>query len=327
MTLRLLPLLFCYVLLCACSGNGEWRDDGIAPGIQQEIARANRQVMEAIRTNDPHLLPELTPVNIKGKQADSIYAFIHLLHNRFNVDSYSVRRRFYIRDHKGYTQEISTGTGDHDICFRIVQTEPDMAVTIIDIPDSNYIFSLTTVLTRTKGPWKLHGIRVGTYRAFGKDAPDWFRIAEAEYNQAKDINSMLHMHLAYELLRPYGEYMTYVKEPAILALGGKIDTVVRDSYTFPKIAFAVKHSPVIYSISSMLYEKDIVPVIRMTTTLPFTDTVAISRCCDSVHAQLDQFFYKLNRTENLIYHVVNPKDTSYLTFVKHPLKKYWQYRD
>jgi len=335
MPLRVLSRLLCYcscLLLLSCGGNGEWRDEGIDPGIRAEIARMNQQVLDAIKKNDSGPIRKIGSDNIKYAHKDSLNAFIAAIHN-LNLDSISVRKQFYIRDRKGRRQTISTGQGEHDFFFRLQQVERDMFISIIDIHDSLSTCSLGLLYVRAgHKDWVLFKLSSGDYKFLGNDAVSWYRKAEEKYVKGADIDAYLCLSIALDLLNPGGNYIQYQQERNILDLKTDLSARIEREYQFPVEAAYATGTPQLFNISHRLYEGNLYPVIFLKTKLPLSDTGAISKQCDEVHAGLDVLFKKLNRNEHLLYEVYDEHtDTDEpgggIVFVKHALKKYWQYRD
>lgn len=333
MSLRCWSILFCCcILLTACGGNGEWRDEGIDPGIRKEIGLMNKKLLQAFKNKDEQLIRSLSDDSIRHANKDSLAGFIEEV-SMLRLDSTRVRRQFYLRDRKGRRQKISTGTGEHDFFFHAQQIARDMFISIIDIEDSLSTSSLTIVYGRTGDkPWKVHAVRTGVYKILGRDAITWYREAENFYIKGAEIDAYLKHSIALLLINPVAEYVHYHKERDITDLQTDLSDRLENGYTFPVTAAYATGEPEVFNIANRFYDGGLHPVLYIKTNIPLADTGRISAQCDEVHAGLDRLYNKLNRNENLLYEVYNtiPEDEDEapkVVFVKHALKKYWQYRD
>lgn len=333
MTLRLFFLLFCCnLLLVSCESNGEWQDEGISPEIRKEIGLMNEKLLQAFKENDETLIRSMGGDSIKYAHKDSLAVFIEEV-NALRLDSTAVRKQFYLRNRKGRRQKISTGTGEHDFFFHAQQIERDMFISIIDIKDSLTTTSLTFIYGRTGSKsWKVHGMRTGVYKILGRDAITWYRMAEDLYVKGAEVDAYLKHSIALLLINPVAEYAHYHKERDMLDLKTDLLGRIENEYVFPAAATYATGEPEVFNIASRFYNGDLYPVIFVKTSIPLSDTAAISRQCDEIHAGLDRLYNKLNRNEHLLYDVYNnipeiEEEGGKVMFVKHALKKYWQYRD
>jgi hypothetical protein len=208
-----------------------------------------------------------------------------------------------------------------------------MFISIVDVHDSLSTSSLVLMYARTGSKdWRLFGLRSGLYKVLGNDAITWYRQAEGEYVKGADMDAYLHQRIALELLKPGAAFIHYHKEREILDFKTDLSNKLDFDYKIPATAEYVPGTPQLFDISTRLYDGKLCPVVYVKTALPLSDTSALSKQCDEIHAGLDALFRKLNRNEHLLYEVygetADPADPGPgIVFVKHALKKYWQYRD
>ena len=301
-------LAFALCLFSACNPGGDLQDDSIDADIRTEIAELNKKVISGLTNNKPDQIMQLCSDEIRNDPAQrkAVKELAAETHVTFQAARYSVRKQFYERRRtKNSTISVSTGgSSEHDYTLNYKSQTRRSFVSIGYVEDSIRTFAVLTVYGNYNGSWKLNILRVGVVKVFGKDAVDWYYRARQQYADNALVDAFNSESMCTSLLQPAGEGWHYRNEGDMSSLIQQIKSTAERDLSFPIIVEDVATKPKIFNASSELFSEGYFPRVSYATKLPFYDSLALARECDSLNAHVGDIFQGLDHyNKTIVYHI------------------------
>ncbi len=299
---------FLLILLSACNPGGDQQDDNIDSDLRAEIAELNKKVIAGLTNNKPDQILQLCADDIRKDPAQrkAVKELAAETQVSFQSARYTLRKQFYERRRtKNSTVSVSTGdNSEHDYTLNYKSDTRRTFVSIGYVEDSLRTFAVLTVYGNYNGSWKLNILRVGAIKVFGKDAIDWYYRARQQYADNALVDAFNSESMCTSLLQPGGEGWHYRNEDDMSSLIRQIKNTAERDLSFPILMEDVLTKPRIFNASSELFSDGYFPVVSYATSLPFYDSLKVSRECDSANAHIGDVFEGLDHyNKTIVYHI------------------------
>jgi len=321
--LLLHTILFSVILLSSCTNItslGVKKANDIDPDARNEISRMCHKIHNALKKRNSTYIKSI--VSEKIKKNENILS-IDTVVNSMNVDSstntYRVVGEYLMTalpNSIPKSVESNIGNFDNDYEFRFMGGYAENYVLLFTIPSrQNFDYLISCVFIKEKQEWKLGTFFVGYFKYNGKTAPDMYNEAKRQYSEHNYFGAYINLYTAYSCLQPAGEHFKYDLEKEIKQF---VDSFRKDFTAnggeFPyKINLpGSKHSIEFLSFGPVEGAKHIYPVILYKSDIPVSDTIALKKQTDILHAKIDKYMPFISKSfDSVFYKVVNEYPNNY----------------
>lgn len=311
-------LVFAGCRLSGCHSSGTWMDAQIDGSIREKINELNATVISGISSGDTAALKAMFSDTLWKRMGATFAAQVRENKVSFKPASFKVRNQYYMV-FKGNSTSPSTNVrrtkgNEHDYTLTFQPTTEETALTVGYFVDTPECFALTTAFGKYGNTWKLNILEIGLLKVMNRDAIDWYQKAQRDFDKGYLADASNDLLICENLLRPAGDLLHYVKEKDISDLDQRLTAAITQRYPFPMTDSLVKTKPSIFRISLYRAPEGYYPLIQYRTRLPMSDTVALSRECDAIHARLGQLFAGLDQGKRYLFfraYTAIPGDTTH----------------
>src|ERR1700744_2860476 len=142
---------------------------------------------------------------------------------------------------------------------------------------------------------------IGLLKIMNGDAVDWYHRAKSDFDSGYLADASNDILIMDQLMRPAGDLLHYEKEKEMTDFDERLSAAIGKRYPFPMTDSLVRTKPSIFRIALYRAPEAYFPFVLYRTTLPLTDTLALSRECDAVSARLGDLFKGLPNGKRFIY--------------------------
>lgn len=279
------------------------KDQSIDAATRQEIKTLNDKLFEGVTKDSLAIVQALMSPGLLEKFGNDTNKLINLISSR-DIDNYSILDEYYVQ--ASATKKMITlpsgNTEDNDYIFSFESPNEDSYVSLLLLNNFGNRFLLAVVYGKYQSGWKINILKFGAYSFFGKNAADYFRLAEANYKKGYLIDAVNNMSLSDVLLWPAGAYWQYVKGNEIKEFG---DSILRDAnakYKLPMTLENIKRKPKIFKVYQQVTKDGFFPMVSYLTTTNLKDTAALRLENNSVRKEVDSIFTGIDKDKKYIFY-------------------------
>lgn len=302
----LLSLASC-MSMTGCRQGGTWVDNQIDPSVRSTLRSLNTNVISYITAKDTARLKDMFSDTLLAHVGPTFVDQVEKNQVLFDLSKYRQKNEFYIV----YTgskpgedgHNVHRGKGnEHDYLLNFKPMTEETMVSLGYFQATPESFALTTSYGKYGGNWKLNIMEIGLLKVMNGDAIDWYHRAGRDFDSGYLADAANDLVIMEQLMRPAGELLHYEKENDMNTLDQRLTAAISKRYPFPMKDSLVSSKPSIFRIALYRAPEAYYPFVLYRTTLPLTDTVALSRECDAIHARLGQMFKGLPDGKRYIYY-------------------------
>ena len=163
-------------------------------------------------------------------------------------------------------------------------------------------FLLAVVYGKYQTGWKINILKFGQYSFFGKNAPDYFRLAQADYKRGYLIDAVNNISLSNVLLSSAGVYWQYVKGNEIKEFGDSILREANAKWNLPMKLENIQSKPTIFKVYQQVTKEGFFPMVYYLTNINLKDTAALRLENNTVRKEVDSIFTGINKDKKFIFY-------------------------
>lgn len=314
--------IFCMILLAGCNFSRSYNNDNIDPQTKETIDHLNRQIVEGLESNNPEKVLLVCSPKLLAISKNDVHSLIQQMHYEVDSFEYEPGMQFLVRNSstEAVSSAVSGLTGEHDykITFKAITKESIVAVGVLN--SAVRTFALTCIYGKYQNQWKLNIMRIGELRMLDKDAFDWYLMAKTDFDKGYLADAGCKYAICERLMKPAPEWQ-YQKTQEVIAFGDKLKQQINRSFTFP-IKKTLSNAVVsIFYVNPEILNEGYFPLVSYVSLIPVSDSLKLSKECDSLSAVIDNIFPGLSNNKGIIYRAYNKIPTSgnnqrYYTFVR-----------
>jgi hypothetical protein len=291
------------LLLMSCSVGGQWSDENIDPKVKAEINEFNKHIIDGLSTKDPEKIKSVASDKLL-EQAKDLETMVTSGNWTIDPTKFRIKNQFYLKKSAdGTDSRVFTGlTGDHDYTIHFKAINKEMFISVGYLEDDLQSLALTMVYGKYDDNWKLNILQIGLLDIENKDAIDWYRLAQENFNKGNLVDAALDFTLVSQCLKPANQLWQYGLESEINDFGQKVNQEVNKTYNFPITVETIKSKPQIFQVFPQGMSEGFHPSVYYVTALNLNDTTALSKECTEIHKNIGQVFKGLDRDKKYIFY-------------------------
>lgn len=308
--MRWASALGCLLLMAGCRQSGTWVDNQIDPSVRSTLRSLNTNVISYITAKDTAQLKDMFSDSLLAHVGPTFVSQVEKNQVLFDLSKYRSKNEFYIvyTGAKSSSHNVHRGKGnEHDYLLNFQPMTEETLVSLGFFQGTPESFALTTSYGKYGGNWKLNIMEIGLLKVMNGDAVDWYHRAKRDFDSGYLADAANDLVIMEQLMKPAGELLHYEKENEMNELDQRLTAAIAQRYPFPMTDSLVKTKPSIFRIALYRAPEAYYPFVLYRTTLPLTDTMALSRECDAINARLGQMFKGLPEGKRFIYYRVYTK--------------------
>jgi hypothetical protein len=280
-------------------------DNQIHPKLRQAIKVKNDSLIQAMKLSDYKALKQLgSPefvkfMHAKLKANNVIWAFRRGL---LDTDKAVVFHEYYNKHGKAPNNTVLESEEDA-YTFTFTNKEKETYVCMLKASfNKTDDYLITIIYGLIDGQWKLNDIEVGGFGVYGKNAQDYFAMAQKAEEDDLIIDAFMYYDTANDFLEPSGKMMKYDNAEKINLYSKHLQNKVALEYRFPHKLDNMSTAPEFISIAPVKNAKGMYPIISYRTVLPIEDTISLKREYEQVKDEAKKLYTGLNFNKDFIYY-------------------------
>ncbi|HUZ61299.1 MAG TPA: hypothetical protein VMU83_21170 [Hanamia sp.] len=279
------------------------KNQSIDAATRHEIRILNDKLFVGFTKDSLAIIQSLMSPGLLGKFANDSNKMINLISSR-DIDNYSILDEY---DVQASATKInitlpSGNTGDNDFIFSYESPNKESYVSLLLLNNFGNQFLLAVVYGKYPDGWKINILKFGQYSFFGKNAPDYFRLAQANYKKGYLIDAVNNISLSDVLLWPAGPYWQYVKGNEFKEFGDSILQEANAKYKLPMTLESIKNKPKIFKVYQQVIKEGFFPMVWYLTNINLKDTVALRIENKSIRKEVDSLFTGIDKGKKYIFY-------------------------
>ena len=266
---------------CKLNSNQTFKNDNIPSKIKNEIANLDKQVIKAIKNNNPDLAKNIFSEKLMetvGKsKLDSIFEFTNEI---LKDKQFDYKDQLYIENTTmNVSNTIFSGlaNSDYDYIVHYKALNKKMFISMLLPKDSKDAMLITLIYGLYGNDWKLNIFQFGQYSVDGKTAIDYYKIAKGDFENKNLIDAANNLFLGQQCLRPANQFLQYQKEKDFGDLQKQVMNEINIKYKFPIVVEQVATKPQIFNIHPQRVEEGHFPMIRYYSQIALKDTASLRK--------------------------------------------------
>ena len=291
------------LILMGCSVGGQWSDENIDPKVKAEINELNNHIIDGLATKDPEKIRSVASEKLLEQSTD-LEAMVTSGNWKIDPTKFRIKNQFYLKKSAdGTDSRVLTGlTADHDYTIQFKAITKEMFISVGYLEDDLEMLALTMIYSKYGDNWKLNILQIGLIEIENKDAIDWYKQAQENFNKGNLVDAALNFTLASQCLKPGNQLWQYRLESEINDFGKKMNQEVNKTYSFPIAVETIKSKPQIFRVFPQGMSEGFHPSVFYVTTLNINDTTALSKECTEIHKNIGHVFKGLDADKKYIFY-------------------------
>lgn len=288
---------------CNLSNSKFQKNQSIDAATRQEIKTLNDKLFEGITKDSSAIVQSLMSPDLLEKFGNDSNKLINLISSR-DIDNYSILDEYYVQASAPRIMITlpSGDTRDNDYIFAFESPNRDSYVSLLLLNNFGNQFLLTVVYGKYQNGWKINILKFGAYSFFGKNAPDYFRLAEANYKKGYLIDAVNNISLSGILLHPADPCWQFVKGNEIKEFGDSILQEANAKYKLPMALENIKSKPKIFKVYQQVIKEGFFPMVWYLTNINLKDTAALRLENNSVKKEVDSLFTGIDKDKKFVFY-------------------------
>ena len=300
--MRIATLLLLIIAITGCNTSGTWNDDHIDLALRQTINGLNAQVIEGLAADKPDKILAVASEALITAAHNDLTSLTQKTAGMIQPGNFKIRNQFFTKNSTANAvTTVLPGLGEeHDYRIAYVSITKESVVTVGEFNNGWQTLAMLTIYGKYGNEWKLNILRMGVLKMANKDAIDWYHDAQQDYKAGDLVDAGNKLSISAQLAKPEENYWSYVQEPALKTFGETLNAAINKTYSFPiKQAVGAGEVAIFHTVPQVLRE-GYFPGIQYVTSIPLTDTAALSRECDLLHQNISKIFPLIEARNNTI---------------------------
>jgi len=278
------------------------KDNEIKPEIKAELDGKNAQLLNSIKSNNPHIMYDMFVDEVKKQQN------VASMRNYYSSIVPIVSGQTFTKTHDYYIDVLGK-TGDRSIV--LFDTNID-DLNIVVPSKRKYLYlsfyetagyfndTIITILygKDEKGKWELLTFFVGAYKVMNNNANSLYRQVKELLDKDYLVPAILRYQVMAKYLNPspllaYKNNKEFEKLKDVLAEKAK-------KFVFPITIDSMPSKPEVYGFEGVFIKQEFVPVIRYYSKNYNSPNNVLQNEVDDITKQLDAYFVGMRATANTI---------------------------
>jgi len=278
-------------------------NDHIDAKSRSEIKLLDDKIIAAFNENDPHLLISLYSERLQKDAAGKSEEFINTVHPVITSKNYALLDEYLYKSsaigNVGTVFKGQSEDNDYSINFNIYSTETYISLLLYKGPINEFLF--TVIYGKYADSWKIDVIRVGPYKVLGKDAVDFYKLAENYLAKGDLIDAGINLRLTQQLCLPAEQIFVYFKFPEMKEFGTKLAQEGEAKISFPLKISQISSTPQVFDLEPVVLKEGVFPSIKYLSTIRLEDTTALRKENDQIKGVIGKIFPGIDRDNKYIF--------------------------
>lgn len=318
MKTKLLLLLVCIALQsCMYDATETIANNDIEKSLRETIYAKNDSLLNALSNSDMKAFQKLgSPEFLKhlqGNIGNVVWGFrkgfldtkFEVYNEYYNVHGTVPNNSQIVSEEDKFTFMFKNNSKETYVCF--------LKVVYNGIDD----YLVTTIYELLGEQWKLTSVSMGTFGIYGKNAEDYFALAQKKKEEGYLIDAFNYINVAADCLEPSGTKLEYDNEERILFYAKAWQQELTQKYKLPNALTAIRTEPQVIVIDPIKNAEGLYPVFKYVTKIPVSDTITLKEEFELIKKEVREQYPDLDFTSKYIYYnayndITNPR--SFYTF-------------
>lgn len=288
---------------CNIGANNTSKNEHIDERTRASIGRLNDRLFKAVINSDVATIKTLSSDKLLENSGDSLDILIKKVRTLFSTQTYSVMDEYNVH-HANIGDNILPasviGEDDYTINYKPLTKEAYISLLV---PDSQINDILITVIYGKYGKgWKINILHFGQYSVFKKNAADYYKIAQENYEKKFLIDAVNNIILAKQCLAPAGNYIKYRKEDEINKFYDKVLKEANEKYKLPLTLESIDTKPEVFRVFPEMINEGIFPMVYYLSKISLDDTTALKAENEKVQKETTKTFRGISKNKKYVFY-------------------------
>ncbi len=275
--------------------------------------KIDNNLRETIKAKNDSLLSALSNSNMKTFKALGSPDFIKHLQGRIENAVWAFRKGFLKTEYEVYSEYYNKHGKAHSNT-KIESENEQYTFTFTNKTKETYIsllktsynnigdYLITIIYERIDGEWKLDYIHLDPLGQFGKNAQDYFEIAQQKEKEGFVIDAFFNIEIAESCLTPADKMLKYNNEERILFYQKTWQEQVNSKYKFPQPLRNISSVPMVAELRPIVNPEGMFPLFSYETKVPVEDTLILEMEFEEVKREIEKIYTELDFNKKYIYY-------------------------
>ena len=281
-----------------------WQNNLINKSLITEINNLNSKFFSDIKSLKIEDIKATLAPELQKTLGLNLSGMVDQMTGILNKDSLSKLDEFYICNPEANAintlSSNSIKDSDYTLKYKSINKETYVCLFLSSGTPTRVL--ITIVYGKYKNEWKINILNFGQYSLFGKNAPEYYQIAQYYLNQNELYNAFEKINACMICLHPSKNIFQYKVEPSILELNNLITTKIKETYQFPIVISEIPSKPKIFEIYPYSIPEGFYPMVQYLSTIQITDTIALAKENQAIQNILPGLFPGINRDKKYIFY-------------------------
>lgn len=280
------------------------RGKEIPATISAIVEALDQKIIKALRENDPdhvvHLFSEQFPGKTNQARIDS--NFMEATRYVRNAD-FNYMEQIYIKNpYKRSYDTIPAGKENSKFILHNHYSNKEMFISLIRF---NYFYDeilLTLIYGNDGDGWKLNFMNFGIINILGKNAVEYYNMAENFYEKGHLIDASNALYLCMQCIAPSKLFFQYRKEEEIHAFNKILASAINSEYKLPFTVKQVSSGPKVFNVYPYKVNGKYYPMIRYLTDIKLWNFDELKEENNEIQDVIEEVFPGITKNNDLIYY-------------------------
>lgn len=300
-----LTMLIAFVLQGCNVGTTKYcMDESIKQRLRNEIQALDKKVLEAVTTNNPHLIRTILSDKLLEKDGNNIDLLIKQAGSVIPNADYRILNQFYVKNSTtGIGNTIMSGKkGLNDYMIHYQSINKEIFISVLIPKGGLDEFIITNIYGKYPDGWRLNIIQFGQYKVNGQTAPELYSKAKEKYEKGYLIDAAMNIFLCLQVANPANKFWKYQKGEEMKRMHEKIMTSVKSRYSFPLTLEEIDSKPQIFTINPQGMNEGYFPIIAYLTNIDLEDTIGTKEENEKIHKIIGKTFSGIDKDKKYIFY-------------------------
>lgn len=277
-------------------------NNDIDPKLREIIKAKNDSLFEALSDSNTKILEKL------GSEK-----FNKFLVAKLNGVIWPFRKGYLTTDHEVYEEfhnkhttvpdnsTINSAANGYTLTFQNEAKE-----TYVSLLKSTYMgiddYLVTVIYCKNGNDWKIEEATVGLLTAFGKTAPEYYKMAQESHEKGFEWDAFQQLNIARQLLEPAQKMIKYPNEEKIQSEYERMLNKIEANYSMPFTLNSIASHPSIEQITVVKNTEGIFPIISYTTQVKLNDSISLNNELKDIKTEVKKKYNWINFNQKYIYY-------------------------
>lgn len=291
------------LVLQGCGSNTEtFANNAIDKNLRATIHAKNDSLLSALSNSDMKTFKKLGSPDflkhLQGRIENAVWAF----RKGILKTDYKIYHEYYNKHGKAYDNaKIESEEGQYSLQYTHKNKE-----TYVSLLTTSYVgitdYLVTIIYEKIDGEWKLDYIHLDTFGQYGKNAQDYYQLAQQKHEAGFILDAFFYCTVAESSLNPAENKLTYNEEERITFYQKRWQEEVDKEYKFPQPLRNINSVPNVASISPINNPEGMFTVFTYETKVPVADTETLKMEFEEVKREIKRIYTGLDFDKKYIYY-------------------------